>query len=64
MNQLDIIEAQNEVSRSIAALKSVIATIDHSPTIDRIVSGLPIVWKRANEKKIDLVRFPREKEKR
>ncbi len=59
MNDLDIIEAQNEISRSIASLKAIIATIDNAPTIDRIVSGLPIVWKRANEKKIDLLRFPR-----
>lgn len=58
MNKRDVIEAQNEISRSVACLNAIIKTIDDQPTIDRIVASLPIVWKRANAKKIDLVRFP------
>ncbi len=62
MNKLDITEAQNEISRSIASLATIIRTIDHEPTIDMIIAGLPPVWRRAQTKKIDLARFPREKE--
>ncbi len=60
MNELDIAEAKNEISRCIASLNCIIKHIDHQPTIDRIVSSLPIVWRKAN-RKAEVIRLSKRK---